>query len=52
MTAKLAALEAAATSDQNVLPHLVDCAMAYATEGEMTDVFKKVFGVYKEPAYF
>ncbi|MFQ5510429.1 MAG: methylmalonyl-CoA mutase [Candidatus Krumholzibacteriia bacterium] len=50
--AKLEALESAAASGRNVLPHLIDCATAYATEGEMTDVFKKVFGEYKEPAYF
>jgi methylmalonyl-CoA mutase N-terminal domain/subunit len=50
--AKLEALEKAAASDENVVPYLLDCAAAYATEGEMTDVFKKVFGEYREPAYF
>ncbi|MEE9270465.1 MAG: methylmalonyl-CoA mutase family protein [Candidatus Krumholzibacteria bacterium] len=50
--AKLQDLEAAATAGHNVLPHLLDCATAYATEGEMTQVFKKIFGEYKEPAYF
>jgi methylmalonyl-CoA mutase N-terminal domain/subunit len=50
--AKLEALEKAAASAENVVPYLLDCAKAYATEGEMTDVFKKVFGEYREPAYF
>ncbi|MDH3215093.1 MAG: methylmalonyl-CoA mutase family protein, partial [Candidatus Krumholzibacteria bacterium] len=50
--AKLEALETAAISDENVVPYLIDCARAYATEGEMTEVFKKVFGEYREPAYF
>jgi len=50
--AKLDALEKAAATDENLVPHLLDCAKAHATEGEMTNVFKKVFGEYKEPAYF
>ncbi len=50
--AKLDALEKAAATDENLVPLLLDCAKAYATEGEMTNVFKKVFGEYKEPAYF
>jgi methylmalonyl-CoA mutase N-terminal domain/subunit len=50
---KLAALKKAAeTPDQNTMPYLMDCARVYATEGEITDVLKEVFGVYKEPAYF
>ena len=50
--AKLDALKEAAASDKNLVPYLIDCAMAYATEGEMTDVLKGVFGEYREPAYF
>jgi methylmalonyl-CoA mutase N-terminal domain/subunit len=50
--AKLEALEKAAASADNVVPYLLECARLYATEGEMTDVFKKVFGEYREPAYF
>jgi len=50
---KLVALTKAAKSpDQNTMPYLMDCARVYATEGEITDVLKEVFGVYKEPAYF
>ncbi|MEJ2721447.1 MAG: methylmalonyl-CoA mutase family protein, partial [bacterium] len=49
---KLDALKAAAAGTENVLPHLLDCAKAGATKGEMTDVFKGVFGEYREPAYF
>ena len=50
---KLVALRKAAESpDQNTMPYLMDCARVYATEGEITDVLKEVFGVYKEPAYF
>ena len=50
--AKLEALERAAAGSDNVLPALMECSKAFATEGEMTDVLRKVFGVYREPAYF
>jgi methylmalonyl-CoA mutase N-terminal domain/subunit len=52
VAAKLDALKAAASGGDNVVPYLIDCAKAYATEGEMADVFRKVFGEYREPAYF
>jgi methylmalonyl-CoA mutase N-terminal domain/subunit len=44
----LAALEEAARGSANVLPVLVECAGAYATIGEMTDVLRKVWGEYEE----
>jgi methylmalonyl-CoA mutase N-terminal domain/subunit len=49
---KLEALKKAAAGTENTMPYLMDCARAYATEGEMTDVLKQVFGEYREPAYF
>jgi methylmalonyl-CoA mutase N-terminal domain/subunit len=49
---KLDALRKAAEGTDNVMPHLLDCANACCTKGEMTDVFKGVFGEYREPAYF
>jgi methylmalonyl-CoA mutase N-terminal domain/subunit len=52
VTQKLAALKKAAEGTENVLPYLLDCAKAGVTKGEMTDVFKGVFGEYREPAYF
>jgi methylmalonyl-CoA mutase N-terminal domain/subunit len=50
--ARLGDLRKAASTNENVFPPLMDCAKAYATQGEMTAVFKEVFGEYKEPAYF
>jgi methylmalonyl-CoA mutase N-terminal domain/subunit len=49
---KLEALKKAAAGADNTMPYLMDCARVYATEGEMTDVLKQVFGEYREPAYF
>ncbi len=48
----LKALEKAARGDENVMPILVACCRHYATVGEMADVFREVFGEYKEPGIF
>ena len=37
---------------KNVMPDLVKCCQAYATVGEMTGVFKEVFGEWQEPRLF
>ncbi|MFH1754184.1 MAG: methylmalonyl-CoA mutase family protein, partial [Candidatus Latescibacterota bacterium] len=44
--------KAAQSHDINVMPCLMECARVYATEGEITDVLKEVFGTYREPAFF
>jgi methylmalonyl-CoA mutase N-terminal domain/subunit len=31
------------------MPHFVECALAYATLGEMMDELRAVYGVYEEP---
>ena len=45
----LTALLNAAADEVNTMPYILDAARAYATLGEITDVFRKVFGVYQEP---
>ena len=47
----LEALRAAAGTDQNLMPYILECVRAYATLGEMCDVLRRVFGVYEEPAF-
>jgi methylmalonyl-CoA mutase N-terminal domain/subunit len=42
-------LRKAAQTDKNVMPFLLEAVKAYATLGEMTKVFKGVFGEFKEP---
>jgi methylmalonyl-CoA mutase, N-terminal domain len=49
---KLNALERVARAKQNVMPPLVDCCKAYCTVGEMADVFRQVFGEFREPSIF
>ncbi len=45
-------LEQITRDGQNVMPCLVECCEAYATVGEMTGVFREVFGEWKEPNIF
>ncbi len=44
---KLRALEHAAQGSENLMPALLDAVNAYATLGEMMDVFRGVFGEYQ-----
>lgn len=52
VTQTLKALEKAARDKENVMPYLVDCCKAYATVGEMTGVFRDIFGEFVEPSIF
>ncbi len=47
----LNALRRASEAHDNVMPYLIDCAKAYVTLGEMTDVLREVFGLYQEPLH-
>ncbi len=51
--ATLAALSSAAAADaENLMPHLVDCAQAYCTVGEMVEVLKEQWGEFQQPVVF
>jgi methylmalonyl-CoA mutase N-terminal domain/subunit len=52
VTRTLKALEKATEDKENVMPHLVECCKAYATVGEMTKVFRDIFGKFVEPSIF
>ena len=47
----LARVRAAAASDENVMPALVAAVKDGCTVGELSDVYREVFGVYRDPAY-
>ena len=49
---KLKQLEKTTRDGGNVLPDLVECCRVYATVGEMTGIFKDVFGKWQEPSLF
>src|SRR5687768_1411241 len=51
--AQLAALrEAAARTDVNLMPNLLECARVHATEGEIVGALQDVFGTYTETPVF
>jgi methylmalonyl-CoA mutase N-terminal domain/subunit len=41
-------LTEAAKENKNLVPYVLDAVKAYATEGEIMDALKKVYGTYKE----
>ncbi len=48
----LAALKRAAEAGENLMPRLLDCARARASEGEMVAALQEVFGTYTEQPVF
>ena len=49
---KLAELRSAAATEANLMPVLIECAQAHATEGEMVDALQHVWGAYTESPVF
>nr|MBN1228697.1 methylmalonyl-CoA mutase family protein [Anaerolineae bacterium] len=47
----LAAVEQAARSGENLMPHLIAAVKEYATLGEIIDRLRVVFGTYQEPSW-
>jgi methylmalonyl-CoA mutase N-terminal domain/subunit len=41
----------AAESGENLMPALVTAVKAYCTVGEISDVYRQVFGEYRDPAW-
>ncbi len=52
VTTALAALEVAAKGDANLMPPILAAVKAYATEGEICDVLRGVFGEYRPGSTF
>jgi methylmalonyl-CoA mutase N-terminal domain/subunit len=48
----LAAVERACRDGTNVMPPIIDAVKAYASLGEICDVFRRVFGAYREDGRF
>jgi methylmalonyl-CoA mutase N-terminal domain/subunit len=42
----------ASSTDENLMPSIMDCIRAYCTVGEMSAVFLETFGEFKEPIDF
>ncbi|MBX7096590.1 MAG: methylmalonyl-CoA mutase family protein [Myxococcaceae bacterium] len=50
--AALAKVEAACRGTDNLMPPVLEAVKAYATLGEVSDVFRKVWGAYREGGVF
>ena len=48
----LKALEDACSSGKNIVPYSLECAKAYCTCGELFNVFKKSFGLWRPPVFW
>ena len=48
----LRALHNAAEGEANTMPFIIECAKAYTTLQEVTDVFREVFGEYRERSVY
>jgi len=48
----LKSLKSACRSDKNIMPFVIGAVREYATEQEICDVFRGVFGEYRDPGYF
>jgi methylmalonyl-CoA mutase N-terminal domain/subunit len=51
-SALVALKEAAARTDANLMPYLLDAARVHATEGEIVETLQSVFGSYRETPVF
>jgi methylmalonyl-CoA mutase N-terminal domain/subunit len=49
---RLKQLADACRGGQNVMPVLVDAVKDYVSVGEISDVYRQVFGLYREPIIF
>jgi methylmalonyl-CoA mutase N-terminal domain/subunit len=45
-------LKAACQSEENVMPYVIEAVKAYGTKQEICDVYREVFGEYRDPGYF
>ena len=52
VSAALARVEAACRGTDNLMPPVLEAVKAYATLGEISDVFRKVWGQYREGGIF
>ena len=45
-------LRQACQDDKNVMPFVIEAVKAYATEQEICDVYREVFGEYRDPGFY
>jgi methylmalonyl-CoA mutase N-terminal domain/subunit len=45
-------LRAASKTDKNLMPYVIDAVREYATEQEICDVWRDIFGEYHDPGFY
>ncbi|TET57206.1 MAG: methylmalonyl-CoA mutase [Dehalococcoidia bacterium] len=48
----LSDLRAASRTDKNLMPYVIAAVKEYATEQEICDVWRDIFGAYRDPGYY
>jgi methylmalonyl-CoA mutase N-terminal domain/subunit len=48
----LSDLRAASRTDKNLMPYVIEAVKEYATEQEICDVWRDVFGEYRDPGFY
>lgn len=49
---RLSEIVTAARKGDNLMPSIINAVREYATLGEICDIFREVYGVYRDPGYF
>ncbi|MFU8797057.1 MAG: acyl-CoA mutase large subunit family protein, partial [Dehalococcoidia bacterium] len=52
VTQALSDLRAASRTDKNLMPYVIGAVKEYATEQEICDVWREIFGEYRDPGYY
>ncbi|MBA7495154.1 Methylmalonyl-CoA mutase [subsurface metagenome] len=52
VTQTLDNLRVACKSDKNVMPYVIEAVKEYVTEQEICDVYREVFGEYRDPGFY
>ena len=52
VTQILSDLRAACRTDQNLMPYVIEAVREYTTEQEICDVWRDVFGEYRDPGFY
>jgi methylmalonyl-CoA mutase N-terminal domain/subunit len=45
-------LRAASKTDKNLMPYVIEAVKEYATEQEICDVWREIFGEYRDPGFY
>jgi methylmalonyl-CoA mutase N-terminal domain/subunit len=48
----LSDLHAASRTDKNLMPYVIEAVKEYTTEQEICDVWRDVFGEYRDPGFY